>query len=468
MKRNLYVIIFFLIANFVQAQKKELRLSMQEAIDFAIENSYQNKIADNDIRAAEKRKWETTTIGLPQINGQVNYQNNLKQPVSLLPAAAFDNTSSVVQTVEDYFGLTPNNTPTLPNGFIPVVFGTKQTMNATVKLNQLLFDGSYLVGLQSAKTYLKISNQAKEKTELVTREAVINAYGNILVVEKSIEILQRNKKVNDRLLKGARVGYENGLAEQEDVEQFEITEGTILSSIRNAERMRIIAYQMLNLTLGNKIETKITLTDTLEELVLTNTDFNLLTKTFNLDNHIDYKIAKNTRESNRLLMKLEKSKALPSLSAFINYGAAANSDSFTFFNGNQQWFKSSVFGLNLSVPIFSSGNRNAKTAQATIALESSDIQLEETKQRLNLQANQARSNYQLSIENYETAKKNLGLAERIENKNQIKFKEGVTTSFELLQAQQQLYAQQNNFVQSMLDIIANKATLENALNISVK
>ncbi len=440
MKRVLYMFIMLLFVNLTQAQEKEMSLSLKEAINYAITNSYQNKTAKNDIRAAEKRKWETTTIGLPQIDAKIDYINNIKQQ---FPGVDFDQDGTVD-------------------------FGAKQSITGTATLRQLLFDGSYLVGLQSAKTYLKISNQAKEKTELVTREAVINAYGNILVAEKSIEILERNKKVNARLLKGARAGYENGLAEQEDVEQFEITEGSIISSIRNANRMKDLAYQMLNLTLGIEIDAKVVLKDSLEDLVLKNTDLNLITTEFNLNNHIDYKIAENSRESNRLLMKLEKSKALPSLNAFINYSYLANSDSFTFFNSSQNWIPTSVFGVSLNVPIFSSGARNARTVQATIALENSDIELEEIKQRLNLQAKQARSNYQLSIENYETAKKNLGLAERIENKNQIKFKEGVATSFELLQAQQQLYAQQNNFVQSMLNIIANKATLENALNLPIK
>ncbi|MFB0937611.1 MAG: TolC family protein [Urechidicola sp.] len=313
-----------------------------------------------------------------------------------------------------------------------------------------------------------MSNQAKEKTELSTREAVINVYGNILVTEKLIEIILRNKKVNDRLLKGARIGYENGLAEQEDVEQFEITEGTIESSIKNANRMKEIAYQMLNLTMGKEIDAKLTLTNTLDDLILTNTDLNLLAQDFDLNNHIDFKIAENTKESNRLLMQLERSKALPSLSAFINYSKIANSESFTFSNSSQNWIPTSVFGVSLNVPVFSSLGRSARTAQAKIALDNSDIQLEETKQRLNLQAQQAQGNYQLSIENYEIAKKNLNLAERIESKQQIKFKEGVSTSYELLQSQNQLYSQQNNYVQAMLNIIANKAKLENALNIPIK
>ncbi len=438
MKNKLLLLAFFF--TLIVSGQENNTFSLNEAIEYAIANSFQNRTASNDIKAAEKRKWETTTIGLPQIDAKVDYINNLKQQ---FPGVDF-NQDGIVD------------------------FGAKQSITGTATLRQLLFDGSYLVGLQASKTYLKISEQAKEKTELGTRESVINAYGNILVAEKTIEILLRNKKVNDRLLKGARIGYENGLAEQEDVEQFEITEGVIKSSIKNANRMKEIAYQLLNLILGNEINTEITLTDTLDDLVISNTDLNLLAQDFKLDNHIDFKIAENSRESNRLLMQLERSKALPTLSAFANYTYLANSDSFTFFNSSQNWIPTSVFGVSLNVPLFSSLGRSARTAQSKIALENSDIQLEETKQRLNLEAEQARSNYQLSIENYETAKKNLGLAERIENKQQIKFKEGVTTSYELLQAQQQLYSQQNNYVQSMLNIINNKATLENALNIPIK
>ncbi len=468
MKKYIYIISFLALSISLNAQEKTMELSLNEAIKFALTNSYNAKAAENDIKIAKETVWETTTIGLPQINGSVDYQNFLKQPVSLLPAAAFDNTTSTVETVEDFFNLQPNRQPTPPDGFIPVVFGTKQNINASVTLTQLLFDGSYLVGLQASKTFLKISEQAKEKTELLTREAVINAYGNILVTEKSIEILKRNQQVNDKILRETKLAYENGLTEQENVEQFEIIKGNINNNIKSSERLKSIAYQMLNIALGNPIDTKILLTDTLESLVLAYTDLNLIVKDFNVDNHIDFKIAENDRETKRLMVQLEKSKNLPSLSAFVNYGTQAFGDNFTFFDNEQRWFQSSLLGLSLNVPIFSSFGRKAKTAQAKIALETADIRLEETKQKLSLAAQSAKSDYQLSIDNYQTAQKNLNLAERIEKKQQIKFNEGITTSFDLLQAQNQLYSQQNAYVQAMLNIIAKKATLENALNIPIK
>jgi outer membrane protein TolC len=464
MKKIFFVICITFLTT-INAQEKTMSFSLEEAIKFALENSYNTKAAKNDIENAKEEVWKTTTIGLPQINAKVDYQNFLKQPVSLLPAAAFDNTTSTVETVEQFFNLQANSRPTAPEGFIPVVFGTKQNMNAAVTLTQLLFDGSYLVGLQASKTFLKISKQAEEKTELITREAVINAYGTVLVSENSVSILKKNIEILQKNYQDAKKIFENGFNEEEDVEQLEITLGNLKNQLKNVKNMQIIAYQMLNLSMGNPIDTKLILTDSLDGLANSNINLGLISETFNVNKHIDFKIAENDRQVKSLMLKLEKSKYLPSLNAFVNYGAQAFSNSFSFFDNNQRWFQSSLFGVSLNVPIFSSFNRNSSTNQAKIALETADLRLQETKQRLSLQAEKAKNDYQFSIENYETAKRNVGLAERIENKQRIKFFEGISSSFDLLQAQNQLYSQQQNYIQSMLDVIAKKAALENALNI---
>jgi len=467
MRKYIYILSFFAFVINTTAQEKTMQLSLEEAIAFALENSYNAKAAKNDIKSANEKVWETTAIGLPQINAALDYQNFLKQPVSLLPAAAFDNTSSTVSTVEEYFDLQANREPTAPGGFIPVVFGTPQNMNATVTLRQLLFDGSYLVGLQASKTFLKITTQAEEKTELLTREVVVNAYGNVLVTQSSISILNSNIKILQKNYDDAKKIYENGLNEEEDVEQLEITLGNLKNQLKSVQRMEEIAYQMLNLSLGSSINTTLILTDTLESLATENIQLALISEPFNVNNHIDFRIAENNREGSLLNVKLEKSKYLPTLSAFVNYGTQAFSDSFSFFDGDQRWFESSLLGVSLNVPIFSSFSRKSKVSQAKLELETADIRLEETKQRLSLQAQKAQNDYQFSIENYQTAKKNVGLAERIEKKQRIKFFEGISSSFDLLQAQNQLYSQQQSYIQSMLDVISTKAALENALNLPI-
>ncbi len=446
MKKIISIVLVFCLGT-LYAQKNQQKISLKEAVSYALKNNYNIKIVTNDITAAKKKKWETTTIGLPHINAKVDYQNWLKQQTTLLPAEI---------------------TGGLAGTFVPVKFGTKQNLNTSVTLTQLLFDGSYLVGLQAAKTFLKISNQAKKKTELTIREAVINAYGDVLVAEKSIEIIKKNKVVLEKNLSDAKKILQNGFNEEEDVEQLQITLGNVTNQLHKLERLKDISYKMLNIALGNTINVPLVLTDNLDSLITNNIDLNLINKPFDIKNHIDFKIAENSRESKRLLMRLEQSKALPRLSAFINYGAAGNSNTFSFLKNTQKWYDSSLMGISLNIPLFSSFGRSAKTTQAKIALENEDIRLKETKQKLNLAVAIAKSNYQFAIEQYETAKQNLALAERIEKKQQIKFFEGVSTSFNLAQAQNQLHTQQQNYVQSMLAVIAKKAALENALNISIK
>ena len=151
----------------------------------------------------------------------------------------------------------------------------------------------------------------------------------------------------------------------------------------------------------------------------------------NVEDNVDYKIAYNLTEQRTLEMKLEKSRSLPILKAFLNYGTQANSDNFTFLAGEQIWYQSSLLGISMDIPIFSSGMRSAKTQRARIALDQAETELEETIQNVNLELNSAKNNYQFAIEKFQNSKKNIALAERIENKNQVKFTEGLSTSFEL-------------------------------------
>ncbi|WP_196895855.1 TolC family protein [Aureivirga marina] len=448
MRKNIkYIFILFALMQMHVFAQDSQSLSLENAIDLALKNNFDVRVAENDIAAAKKRKWEATATGLPQIDVSANFTDNLKQQVSLIPA--------------EFFGGTAGE-------FAEVTFGTKYTMGATATLNQLIFDGSYIVGLQSAKTYLQISEQAKEKTKLGIKEATINAYGNVLIAERNVSILENNKENLEKNLFQAQEIFKNGLNEEEDVEQLQITLATVENQLNRANRLRDIAYQMLNITLGQDVHTKLTLTENIDALVIENIDFNLLTTDFSIENLVDYRIADTDRESKRLLMNLEKSRALPSLNAFINFGYSGNSDEFNFHEREQKWFDMSSFGLRLNVPVFSSFGRAAKTKQAKIALNSAEIKLENVRQQLKLGIDQARTEYQFSIDQFNTAKQNLTLAERIENKQQTKFFEGISTSFDLLQAQNQLYTQQQNLLQAMLEVISKKAALEKALNVSVQ
>ncbi len=437
------IILNLLIFSIGFSQQDTQKFTLNEAIDYALEHNRTVKNAARDVDAAKQRKLETIATGLPQINAEIGYNNWLQQQISLIPA--------------EFFGGNPGE-------FSEILFGTQQSMNATATLSQLLFDGSYLVGLQSAKVFLEISKNAKEKTDLEIRKTVIDAYGNVLLAEESVKIFERNISVLQKSLDETIKIYKNGLTEEESVEQLQITLSGLKSRLNNTKRLKKLAYQMLNITLGLDIENQTILIDNLESLTTQNMVLSLLEAEENVKNTIDYKIAANDKTAKQLLLKLEKSKALPRLSAFINGGYLGNSEKFTFANSNQKWFGFSLIGVTMNIPIFSSFGRSAATQRAQINLEKVEDNLTETEQRLKLQIASAKSDYKFAIEEYENKKSNLNLAERIEQKNQIKFFEGIASSFELRQAQTQLYTSQQEFLQAMLDVINKKAELETVLN----
>ncbi|MBP8158069.1 MAG: TolC family protein, partial [Flavobacterium sp.] len=293
MKNKLIITLLLTVSSLLaQDQKQNYSFSLQQAIDHALQNNYSAINANRDIEAAKKKKWETTTIGLPQINAGLDYQNNFELQKSLIPA--------------EFFGGNPGE-------FAEVAFGTKHNMNARTTLSQLIFDGSYLVGLQSAKTYLKISENAKVKTNQELKEIVVNAYGNVLLAEESVSILEKNKTVLTKTLNDTREVFKNGLIEEENVEQLQLTLASIESSLEYSKRMKTIADNMLKLVLGIDLAQELKLTDNLTALTQNNLDLALLKEEFNVTNNIDYQIGQNLQESKRLLMLYEKSKDLPSL-----------------------------------------------------------------------------------------------------------------------------------------------------------
>ena len=443
MKVQFLSFLAFISVSWSFSQERPNSFSLQEAITYALEYNYSVINADREILDAQKQKWEVIATGLPQIDGNLSYQNQLKQPVTLIPGEIIGGE---------------------PGSFLPVVFGQQNQVNATATLRQQIFDGSYIVGVQATEAFLRYSQNNKEKTDQEIRKAVIEAYGNVLLAQETVAILENNKETLEKNLFETEKLFENGLGDEESVEQLQITLSSIISALKNAIRFEDITLQMLNLIMGIPIENQTALKENLDDLVLKQIDFDLLESEFLMENNVDYKLVANLNEQRYYELKLAKSKALPSLNAFVNYGTTAFSNTFTFFENEQQWYGSSVLGFDLKIPIFSSLNRSATTQRAKIAYDQAKTQLTETEEQIRLQLERAKSDYIFSIEDYETTKSNLNLAERIEKKNQTKYFEGLATSFELRQAQIQLYTAQQDYLESMVEVINRKTELETVLN----
>jgi outer membrane protein TolC len=436
MKKTGLLIIVILLSNNLFGQNA---FTLENAIDYALENNRLSKNATSDLEIANAKKWETIATGLPQINAFIDYNNNLKQPVSLVPA--------------EFFGGNPGE-------FAELSFGTKQTIDGSVTLTQLLFDGSYMIGLASIKLYMDIAEKAKIKTDQEVKKATISAYGNALISQERVKILNKNLKNVKSNLDEIKKIYQNGFTELENVEQLTISYKSLKNSLDYATKIEKTTLNLFKLIIGYDIEKEITLLDNLSGLTLKSFDLNESSENFEIEKNIDYQLSLNNKKSQRTLYRLEQAKALPTLRAFLKGGYDGNNESFRFFKPNQKWYGYSFVGVSMSVPIFSSLRKSAKTQQAKIEFEKSKLDLSESKKRILIELKNAESEYQYALNSYNNAIENLKLAEKIERKNQIKFLEGLISALELRQAQIQLYSIQNELLQSMLEVINKKTALE--------
>ena len=427
----------------LQAQQSSYSLSLEQAIALAQDSSYASLNARREMTRALKKKWETTATGLPQINGSISYNNNIKQPVTLIPGEI---------------------TGGAPGSFTPVIFGTEQNATAQATLEQLIFDGSYLVGLQAAKTFLDFSKNAYEKTQIEVEKSVVNAYGSAKMAEALVSVFDNNYKTLKKSYDELQIVYENGLTELEALEQLEITLLEVKGYLDNAQRSQRLAQHLLRVALGLPLTTELILTDELDTLILRAGEEINPDITLDLQKQIDVRIAENFTEQRRLEWQLERSRALPSLSAFANYRTQAFSNDFTFTDNTQQWFQSSVLGIRMQVPIFSSGFRSARSSQAKIAWDQAKTEFAQTKQATQIAFENALSDFNLSKDNFDNASKSLNLAERVATKNQIKFDQGIASSFDLYQAQAQFYRAQQNYYTSLLALLNAKTVLETFIN----
>lgn len=198
--RTLFLVVS-LFANAQNSNNQNFNFSLQQAIDYGLKNNNLVKNATLDIELSKQKKRETTAMGLPQINADLGYLNNFDFQMQGVSGNAFNPLGD-------------------PDAISTLAFGTKHTMNGKISLNQLIFDGSYLVALQASKAYLEFFENAKKKTDNEVKETIINSYGSVLLATESIKILENNKKILEKNYNDVNQIFKNGLTEEESVEQI--------------------------------------------------------------------------------------------------------------------------------------------------------------------------------------------------------------------------------------------------------
>ncbi len=431
---------FILISSTLAAQTPKSSFSLEEAQEFAMQNSYVLHNTRQDITKAQKEVWKTITIGLPQVSGSASYNMFLNLPVSLIPG--------------EFFGGEPGT-------YFPVKFGQDYNSDFGFTVSQLLFDGSYIVGVGSSQIYLNLAKQANEKTEIDIRDAVSQAYYLVLIGLQNKEVMVQNLENIQNLYNETKAYYENGFREEQDVDQMKLMLKNAENEILKADREIKIAKVVLKFSMGFDMDSEIELTDKIENFLnpIIGVDKNVQ---LDISNHIDYKIAQTNFQVQERLLKLEKSAYLPSLSGFYSYSKTSYGNKANLFASDVSWYPSSLVGFQLSVPIFNSGQKMMKVQQAKIELDKAETQRKLAEISLQKDYLTAKADLETALEKFGNDKENRELAEKILNKSKIKFNNGITSSTELSQIETQYIQSHGSLIASTLQLLQADLKLKKA------
>lgn len=436
-------LILLFAASLGQAQTTQ-SFSLEEAKAYALKNNQQLKQAALDIEISKAKVRETTAIGLPQISGEATFNHYIDIPTQVAQASTFDANA--------------------PAGLlVPLQFGLPNSASAGVTASQLLFDGSYFVGLKASKAYLNYSELGQEKSEIDVKANVAQTYFSVVALSETINALKENKKSIDESYTETSAMFEAGFLEKQDADQVKLAKSNIEYQLDYTERQLQVLKNALKFQMGVDQNTNIELSSTFDELIASyGSETGLIDQTFNSQNHIDYRTVQQGLDLSELSLDAERTKYMPSLGAFFTHSQNGYSTKFKDILSND-YYPTTIVGLKLNVPIWSSGMRYYKTKQAKLELEKVMSQKVQVEQNLLMQVTQARTSYESAIQNMEVAKENLALAENIKATTDAKYKEGLASSLNYAQSQQQYLQTLAAYVNTANELFNAKLSLEKAL-----
>ncbi len=482
MKINLKLFLLVLLSAFgssaSQAQNTPKAFSLKQAIDYALQNQEQLKIARNETESAKAKIGEIRAIGLPQVSLGADLGNNFIQQKTLIDPSSFGPqiegyklTQGDIQKANDGTNeviLTPKLRE-VSGVKVPLTFVQPWTGTAAISASQLLFDGSYLIGLKAASTFSQLSQKQLKQSEIEITEQVSKAYYGVLVSHARQELLIANLSRLDTLLKQTNQMYKNGFAEKLDVDRLTVSYNNLNIEKQKTDRLIELSEILLKFQMGMNQQEPIALTDKLADVEVDMSKVN--TKDFNYASRIEYSVLETQRDLAALDIKNINAGYYPRLALNARYGYNGVGDSMGDLldirggannNFDRNWFDFGFVGLGIQVPIFDGLSKHYRGQQAKLRLENAKHGLKLTEQSIDLQLNSSSINLTNALQQLESQKQNMALAEDIARVSKIKYQEGVGTNLEVINAETDLRTAQTNYYAALFDALVAKVDLDKA------
>ncbi|MCX2742007.1 TolC family protein [Pontibacter anaerobius] len=449
MKKQISLLLAILVlcgASFAQGQQEPMRLSLEESIKYALQNRASLQATRNEERSAKARVGEIRAMGLPQIDATLDAGDNFIQQQSFLPGDFLNDPDD------------PNSPQ--PGTFVPITFTPAYTSNINIGASQLLFDGSYLIGLKAAKTYTELSRKTTTQSEIEVAEQVSKAYYSVLVSGERMELLEQNIVRLDTLLFQTQVMFDNGVAEKLDVDRLRVQLNNLKVEQQKTQRLLQLSENLLKFQMGLPQKQPVLLTDRLEEVDIDMSQ--LHPQNFDYGNRIEYSLLETQQNLAELDLRNIKSGYLPKLYLNARYGYNAASNEFKGITTTSNYLEYGYAGVQLRVPIFDGLRKHYQIQQSKITLENTKLGFETLRQSIDLELEQASVELTNALDVLDAQEENLALAEDIARVAKIKFQEGVGSNLEVVTAETDLREAQTNYYAAMYDALIAKVNLEKA------
>jgi outer membrane protein TolC len=415
--------------------------SLKQAVDYAITHQVQVKNSQIDLQNASAKINEIKAMGLPQVNGSVALTNNIVLQRAFIPAKIFN--------------------PAAADGeLIAAKFGVDNSGFASVGLSQLVFDGSYLLGLKATSVYKDLAIKSVTQSKQQVAENVTKAYYGILVNEKRMGLLSLNLARLDTLLKETRELNKQGFVEKIDVQRLDVQANNLRTELENVNRLQELSYSLLKFQMGYPMEEPIKVTESLEKIELAT--FNLNTAgEFSYANRIEYSILQTQENLAELDLKSIKAGYLPRLVLNANYGYNAGANAFSDLM-TKQWFDNAAVTVALQIPIFDGFSKKYKAVQSSNNLQKVRQSYSLLKSSIDLQRSQASITMKNALESMKEQKANLDLANEISRVTRVKYQQGVGSNLEVLNAESSIKESQANYFTALYNALIAKVEVEKA------
>lgn len=428
---GLLMISMLVVTAKTQAQKIN-SFSVQQAVDYAKQNSVQVKNAMIDILIQQQTNKDITSIALPQINGGGSVTDYLVIPTTLVPAQFFGGNAGE---------------------FAPVKFGTKWTAGASLSVSQLIFDGQVFIALKARNGTIDLQKAILGITEETIKANIYKIYYQLVLSKTQIELLDANIERLQKLNHDVTVMFDNGFTEKVDIDKLTVQVANLQTEKLKAQNMIRNGYAGLKLLMGMPVRDSLILTDQLTDEQIK--EGVLESSQYNYNDRKDYQASVITNKLNGLNVRRYKLTQIPTFALVGSYGVQAQRNKFDFF-GRGDWYHTSYVGLQMRVPIFNGLSIRAKIKGAQLQLKKTENQAEALKNSIDKEVDDAKNNFVTAISTMDFQKKNMALAEKVYSQTKKKYEIGTGSATEINTAQLDLKTAQTNYITALYDAIIAK------------